>query len=200
MSGRSAEWRYRVLDTPTGAFVLAQSSDGELRAGWTDAECDDPVDGAEWLYLLPGELVEDTALLPDLASRLERYFAGKAVSFDDVPTPAGSEFQVACWDACRAIPRGEAITYGELAERAGSSSTAARAAGQSMRRNPLPIIVPCHRVVGAQGVHGFAGSDDPASPGVRVKQWLLSMEGAVPTVETVKPAPAASGLAGTATR
>ena len=188
MSGRAMEWRYRILESPTGAFILAQSSEGELRTGWAGGWSDDPVDEAEWLYLLPGGLVEDAALLPELAARIERFFAGKAVSFVDVPTPTGSAFQVACWDACRAIPRGETITYGELAERAGSASTAARAAGQSMRRNPLPIIVPCHRVVGSQGVHGFAGSDDPASESVAVKQWLLAMEGARTIVAaTVKP-------------
>lgn len=189
MSERATEWRYRVLDSPTGKFILTQSNMGELRTGWAAGWSDDPVDEAEWLYLLPGELVEDAKLLPDLAGRIERFFAGKVVSFENVPTPNGSAFQTACWEACRAIPRGETITYGELAEQAGSTVTAARAAGQSMRRNPLPIIVPCHRVVGSQGLHGFAGSDDPASDNVAVKQWLLAMEGAIPQpiVKTASP-------------
>ena len=179
MSTRATEWRYRVLDTPTGGFVLAASSTGELRTGWSGAWCDDHEGETEWLHLLPGSLVSDSELLPELSAKLDQFFRGEIVSFDDVPTPGGSPFQVACWEACRAIPRGSMMTYGELAMRAGSTIAAARAAGQSMRRNPLPIIVPCHRVVGTQGLHGFAGTSDPASENLAVKQWLLSMEGAI---------------------
>jgi methylated-DNA-[protein]-cysteine S-methyltransferase len=180
MGTRATDWRYRILDIPNGSFVLASSSNGELRTGWSGgAWCDDHAGETEWLHLLPGTLTEDNELLPQLTARLQRYFRGEVVSFDDVATPKGSPFQMACWEACRAIPRGEVITYGELARRAGSTITAARAAGQSMRRNPLPIIVPCHRVVGTTGLHGFGGSNDPASENVAVKQWLLSMEGAV---------------------
>ena len=85
----------------------------------------------------------------DLQARVDRWLAGRHESFDDVPTPPGTPFQVACWDACRRIPRGETRTYAWLAA----------AAGQAMRRNPLPIVVPCHRVVAAGGrPGGFSGS------------------------------------------
>ena len=181
MSTRTTEWRYRILETPTGAFILAQSPAGELRTGWSDgAWCDDHVGETEWLNLL-GEPVDDVTLLPELTDRLMCYFAGEVVQFDDVPTPKGSPFQVACWNVCRAIPRGATMTYGELAIAAGSMVTAARAAGQSMRRNPLPIIVPCHRVIGSTGLHGFAGTSDPASDNLGVKRHLLEMEGAILT-------------------
>ncbi len=187
MSRRTMEWRYRVLDTPTGAFILAQSQQGELRTGWSAAWCDDHAGETEWLHVL-GDTIEDASLLPELTTLLQRYFDGERVSFDHVPTPTGSPFQVACWEVCRQIPRGSVATYGELALRAGSNMSAARAAGQAMRRNPLPIIVPCHRVVGSSGLHGFAGSSDPASENLAVKQWLLSMEGAI-LVEPRKPTP-----------
>jgi methylated-DNA-[protein]-cysteine S-methyltransferase len=94
----------------------------------------------------------------DLRTRVDGWLAGAEDSFDDVPTPDGTPFQVACWDACRRIPRGETRTYAWLAAAAGRPA-AVRAAGQAMRRNPLPIVVPCHRVVAAGGrPGGFSGS------------------------------------------
>lgn len=93
-----------------------------------------------------------------LRARVDGWLAGRHESFDDVPTPTGTPFQVACWEACRRIPRGETRTYAWLAAAAGSPA-AVRAAGQAMRRNTLPIVVPCHRVVAAGGrPGGFSGS------------------------------------------
>ena len=90
--------------------------------------------------------------------RVERWLTGYADRFDDIATPDGTPFQRACWDACRRIPRGETRTYAWLAAAAGRPA-AVRAAGQAMRRNPLPIVVPCHRVVAAGGrPGGFSGS------------------------------------------
>jgi O-6-methylguanine DNA methyltransferase len=97
-----------------------------------------------------------------------------------VPTPKASPFFERCWKACRSIPAGETRTYGWLAKAAGNAQ-AVRAAGQAMRRNPLPVIVPCHRVVGANGLGGFAGSDDPRGASCRLKAWLLRREGWTPT-------------------
>ena len=96
---------------------------------------------------------------PDrLRARVDGWLAGRDEAFDDVPTPTGTPVQVACWDACRHIPRGETRTYSWLAAAAGRPA-AVRAAGQAMRRNPLPIVVPCHRVVAAGGrPGGFSGS------------------------------------------
>jgi methylated-DNA-[protein]-cysteine S-methyltransferase len=96
---------------------------------------------------------------PDhLRTRVDGWLGGREDSFVDVPTPAGTPFQVACWEACRRIPRGETRTYAWLAAAAGNPA-AVRAAGQAMRRNPLPIVVPCHRVVAAGGrPGGFSGS------------------------------------------
>ena len=82
----------------------------------------------------------------------------------------GSPFQLRCWEVLRKIPPGELIAYGELAELAGSAR-AARAVGSAMRRNPVPLFVPCHRVVASNGPGGFGA-------GLAVKERLLRLEGA----------------------
>jgi methylated-DNA-[protein]-cysteine S-methyltransferase len=158
--------RYRIIDTTTGAFALMEDDSG-LRSRWIDSRDD--------LHLRGGTM--DDALRPDVFDRLEAYFAGEVVDFDDVPTPGGSPFYRRCWAACRAIPRGSTISYADLALEAGSPG-AARAAGQAMRNNPLPVIVPCHRVRAANGgIGGFAGSVDLFSPDLRRKVVLLEIEG-----------------------
>jgi methylated-DNA-[protein]-cysteine S-methyltransferase len=109
-----------------------------------------------------------------LRARLARWLRGHEDAFDDLPLPPGTPFQRACWRACRSIPRGQVRTYAWLAARAGRPG-AARAAGQAMRRNPMPIVVPCHRVVGAGSrLGGYAGAEDGASD--RVKRALQSAE------------------------
>lgn len=92
-----------------------------------------------------------------------------------IATPDGSPFHRKCWEACRTIPRGETRTYAWLAAAAGSPK-AIRAAGQAMRRNPLPIVVPCHRVVATTGIGGFAGDAAPDCERVSLKVQLLALE------------------------
>lgn len=133
--------------------------------------------------LVNGELVSEFSSILKAASPpekwvklLRRYFAGEHVDFSQVPLPNGSPFVQQCWIACRNIPYGETITYGELARSAGSPR-AARAAGQAMRRNPLPVMTPCHRVIAASGkLHGFAGKTAPNSKELRTKRYLLALE------------------------
>ncbi len=166
-----AEYRHRILETPTGDFALAQSCDGAIETGW--------VHGAANTITLRG--VRDDSILPNLAERLMAYFEGEEVAFDDVPLASGSRFMRQCWAACREIPRGHTISYAELAAHAGGSRAAARAAGQAMRRNPQPIITPCHRVVGSSGrLHGFAGSISTSSEALGIKRFLLELEGGLP--------------------
>ena len=94
----------------------------------------------------------------------------------DAPIPEGTPFMQKCWVACRNIPYGETRTYGELAKAAGSPK-GARAAGQAMRRNPLPIITPCHRVIATSGkLHGFAGKTNLKSKELKIKHYLLQLE------------------------
>ena len=158
--------RFRRLATFTGDFLIMEDADDTLRTGWPGSAFD--LSGA----------TEDPHLAPSLAEALDRYFSGEAVTFDDVPLPRGTAFQQRCWAACRAIPWGRRRTYAALARAAGSGPGAARAVGQAMRRNPLPIVVPCHRVLGADDrLTGFAGSDDPTGDPLRIKQRLLDHEG-----------------------
>ena len=105
-----------------------------------------------------------------LTGKLRRYFDGEAVTFDEPLDPTlGTEFQRRVWAVTRAIPRGQTCTYSQIARQAGSPR-AARAVGQAMARNPCPVIVPCHRVVGYNGqLTGFGG-------GLEMKRQMLAME------------------------
>jgi methylated-DNA-[protein]-cysteine S-methyltransferase len=164
---RPARREYRLLGTPTGPFAVIREPDRTFRTAWV-IDRSDPI-------LRNG--VANVQLEPDLVRRLEAYFAGEPAIFHDVATPEGPEFFRRCWEICRTIPRGKTCSYGELARLAGGSAGAARAAGQAMRRNPMPIIVPCHRVIGRTGgLVGFAGSSDPRGAPIDRKRWLLALE------------------------
>ncbi len=159
--------RHRIFDTPAGPFVLICGPDGAVSARWDDE---------------PGQngSKHESDLLPELSGRLTRYFNGEAVEFDDVATPQGTAFRHQCWKHCRAVPRGRTLTYGELAGLAGADR-GAQAAGQAMRCNPLPVIVPCHRIIAAGGrLLGYNGSADPLSPELGTKRWLLGLERSTP--------------------
>ena len=162
--------RHIILRTFTGPFALMQLDDGSLRTGWVDQELEARLERS----------TADRRLQPDLVRRLKAYFDGEDIDFSDVPLPGGTaEFQRRCWQACRRIPRGVTISYAQLAGRAGSPN-AFRAAGQSMRHNQLPVIVPCHRVVGSGGrLHGFGGTTAADSQPLSIKRRLLEMEGAL---------------------
>ncbi len=94
-----------------------------------------------------------------------------------LPLPLGTPFQRACWTAALRIPRGQTRTYGWVASQAGRPG-AVRAAAQAMRRNPWPLAIPCHRVVGVRDLGGYAGSRDPRSRRLMLKKWLLAREAA----------------------
>lgn len=116
----------------------------------------------------------ENAITRHAQKKLERYFRGERVSFDEIPIDGSkaTDFQQRVWRLTRAIPYGVTRTYDALA-RAVGRPYAARAVGQCMARNPLPIIIPCHRVVGSAGdLRGFGG-------GLAMKRALLEMEGAL---------------------
>jgi methylated-DNA-[protein]-cysteine S-methyltransferase len=118
---------------------------------------------------------DDTPLLRRACEQLQQYFDGTRQSFDLPLAPAGTAFQRRVWDALRAIPPGETRSYGTLAAQLG---TAARAIGGANAANPIPILIPCHRVTGAAGaLGGYSGGD-----GVPTKRFLLALEarGAAP--------------------
>ena len=166
-----SESRHRILDSEHGRFALFQSADGRLATGWIELL----KPKAALRQGIDLDSIHDDGLLPGLAERLLRALDGEPVDFSDVPTPRGTAFQAACWNTARAIPRGQVRTYTELATASGSPN-AARAVGQAMRHNPLPVIVPCHRVVSAAGMGGFAGEVGDGF-GLRIKSRLLMAEG-----------------------
>ena len=113
----------------------------------------------------------DTPLLAEAARQLGAYFAGALDRFDLPMMPAGSPFDQAVWAAMRAIPFGRTRSYGELAAGLGS---APRAVGRACGRNPIPIVIPCHRVLAQGGLGGYSGAG-----GVATKHALLALEGAL---------------------
>ena len=113
--------------------------------------------------------IKDTVLLSRTAKQLEEYFQGKRKNFNIPIKQKGTPFQQRVWKALQEIPYGEVTTYGEIAEKIGSPK-AARAVGMANHNNNIPIIIPCHRVIGANGkLVGYA-------LGLEMKQWLLNLE------------------------
>lgn len=150
---------YVELPSPIGPLRLVASPNGLRQIEFSPLAGPDP----EWVE-------GSTPIIDEAARQLNEYFAGSRHSFDLPLEPAGTDFQQSVWKVLRAIPFGETISYGEQARRLGDAKKA-RAVGSANGRNPLPIVVPCHRVVGADGsLTGFAG-------GIDTKKWLLSHEG-----------------------
>ena len=117
-----------------------------------------------------GERDDDDPLLRRAVDQLTAYFARELKDFDLPLAPRGSEFQRKVWDQLRQIGWGETASYGEIAHRLGHTNAASRAVGLANGRNPIPIVIPCHRVIGADGsLTGYAG-------GLDRKQTLLGLE------------------------
>ena len=120
----------------------------------------------------PGGEERSSAVLERARQQLDEYFAGGRTAFDLPLDPAGSAFERRVWDALRAIPYGTTVSYSDLARRLGDMRTT-RAVGAANGKNPIAIIVPCHRVVGSRGeLTGYGG-------GLDRKRWLLEHEGAL---------------------
>ena len=117
-----------------------------------------------------GERADDDPLLRRAVEQLTAYFAGELRVFDLPLAPEGSAFQLKVWEQLRLIGWGETASYGEVAHRLGHTNAASRAVGLANGRNPIPIVIPCHRVIGANGsLTGYAG-------GLERKQLLLGLE------------------------
>jgi methylated-DNA-[protein]-cysteine S-methyltransferase len=173
--------RHATLDTPLGPVLVAADADGlrhiSFLAGTAALR-----PGPDWLR---DDAPPPGSPLAEALRQLGAYFAGRLQRFELPLAPRGTAFQQRVWEALRAIPYGETISYGELARRIGRPS-ASRAVGAANGCNPLPIVVPCHRVIGSTGrLTGFAG-------GLHLKEGLLALERAhLPA----GPAPAAAGQA-----
>lgn len=115
-----------------------------------------------------GEPSNGSPLLSEAARQLEAYFAARLTHFDLPLLPAGSPFERQVWAAMQAIPYGETRTYGELAH---TTDSGPRAVGRACGRNPIPIVIPCHRVLARGGLGGYSGG-----AGLPTKQQLLSLE------------------------
>lgn len=154
----------RRIPTPLGPLTAARSAAG-LSGLWFDGQKHHPG---------PLDVPEDDGRDPVLsatAAALAAYFSGKPFSLPPLD-PAGTDFQRQVWQALLAIEPGDPATYGRLAERLGRAQ-GARALGAAVGRNPISILIPCHRVVGADGsLTGYAG-------GLERKKALLSLEGAL---------------------
>ncbi|MBX3724945.1 MAG: methylated-DNA--[protein]-cysteine S-methyltransferase [Xanthomonadales bacterium] len=150
------------IDTPIGPLGLAADRHGLHRIQFQASP--------DLAWAGPGARLARSTLLDQARTQLEAYFAGTLRRFDLPLVPRGTDFQRRVWLALAAIPWGETRNYGELATAIGRPG-AARAVGGANGRNPLPIVLPCHRVIGADGsLTGFGG-------GLPIKRRLLVLEG-----------------------
>lgn len=141
-----------TVDSPVGSLTLVSDEGALTVLDWGSV----PAEGAD-------------PVLDRAADQLVEWFAGRRQDFDLPLRPAGTVFQQRVWAALLGIPFGATVRYGALARQLG---TAARAIGGACGRNPLPIIIPCHRVLGGSGPGGYSGFG-----GVQTKNWLLKFEG-----------------------
>ena len=145
-----------VHETPLGPMTLVEQ-DGALVEARFDRR------------FMPGEAPAQTPLLTEAQAQLDEYFQGRRRDFTVALNPQGTPFCLRCWQALRRIPYGCTITYGMQAEAVGQPK-ACRAVGRANHLNPLPLFIPCHRVVGKDGkLVGYAG-------GLEIKQALLALE------------------------
>ena len=147
-----------VVESPIGPIGLAATRDGLAGVAFH-------------AHAFPSE--GTSPILDEATRQLASYFAGELTVFDLPLDLEGTEFQRRCWLALATIPYGQTVSYGEQARRLGLGSDAARAVGAANGQNPLPLVLPCHRVIGADGsLTGFGG-------GLHVKRYLLEHEGAL---------------------
>lgn len=162
----STTYHRTTMPSPIGTLTIVANDDAVVAIDW-DGESSHEV------TLRDGEFVDvaaaDHAPLAIAVEQLGEYFAGDRTDFEVPLAAAGTAFQHLAWDALVRIPFGETVSYGEQATMLGDKNKA-RAVGAANGRNPIPIVVPCHRVVGSNGhLTGFAG-------GLDAKAWLLDHE------------------------
>jgi methylated-DNA-[protein]-cysteine S-methyltransferase len=151
---------FTVMNSPIGPLLLA-GDDASLRLVHFATGRKPRSPQSDW--------VEDKTPFKEAIRQLEAYFQGKLKNFDLPLAPEGTDFQLLVWRNLQKIPYGETVSYGQLAKRIGNP-TAARAVGLANGSNPIPIIIPCHRVIGSNGdLTGFGG-------GLPLKKKLLALE------------------------
>jgi methylated-DNA-[protein]-cysteine S-methyltransferase len=156
----AAQTLYTTIESPIGELLLL--SDGEALTGLYMQE------GRKPRTIAP-DWVQSMEPFANVKTQLEEYFAGERTTFDVKLAAEGAPFEREVWHALEAIPYGETVSYGEIARRVGQP-TASRAVGTANGRNPISVIVPCHRVIGANGsLTGYGG-------GLERKRLLLELE------------------------
>ena len=158
---------YDVVRTSFGEVTLVSSDDGLVSLGLPSAGREFHLAYLEKKYQMKPQRMPDR--LKEAAARIGEYFAGRLTAFGLKINVSGSAWQRKIWAILREIPYGQTLTYGEVARIAGCPG-AARAVGAACRTNPIPIIIPCHRVVGVHDLGGFSGG------GIAVKERLLEHE------------------------
>jgi methylated-DNA-[protein]-cysteine S-methyltransferase len=154
---------YKIITSPVGILTLVTDNKSLTQIGWENS-------GSVPVQRDPAYEDENHPLLLQAAEELNEYFAGKRQSFSIDVDPEGTEFQKKVWKALLTIPFGKTKTYGEVAAAIGNPD-AVRAVGGAANKNPVPVIIPCHRVIGADGkLVGFGG-------GLNRKEYLLEIEG-----------------------
>jgi methylated-DNA-[protein]-cysteine S-methyltransferase len=152
---------YHIVESPIGPILLAGDEEGLKYVNFMKSKKKIEV---------PDSWQENEDFFRAISEQLEAYFSGQLKSFDVKMAPKGTEFQKSVWKALKEIPYGETRTYGEVAKSIGNPK-ASRAVGLANNRNPIAIIVPCHRVIGADGkLTGYAS-------GLDIKEFLLKLEG-----------------------
>lgn len=156
--------RYIRTPSPIGPLLIAAEGEAVVALRFPMHRGEPAQPDADWT------LADGDSLLREATAQMNAYFARERTDFDLPLHPAGTEFQQRVWAQLCRIPFGETISYGELARRVGNAN-ASRAVGLANGRNPIAIVIPCHRVIGANGsLTGFGG-------GVDVKRVLLELEG-----------------------
>ncbi|MBL1074593.1 methylated-DNA--[protein]-cysteine S-methyltransferase [Nocardia sp. 2] len=159
---------YTTMDSPLGELLLVGEPSRTAPGGVALTSLSMP--GQRGAVAIRDEWVSDAAAFAAIGAQLRAYFAGESTPFDIEFTSAGSEFQQRVWRALDAIPYGETVSYGELTARIGAPRERVRAVAGAIGANPLLVVRPCHRVIGANGaLTGYAG-------GLERKQKLLELE------------------------
>jgi methylated-DNA-[protein]-cysteine S-methyltransferase len=154
--------QYDLIDTPLGKLLVAGDREGIRRINFQEGRQPFPV-GTDWQ--------RDSRFMQDAVIQLKAYFSGSLKSFDLPLAPEGTDFQQRVWRALQGIPYGVLMSYQDIANKIGNPK-ACRAVGAANGKNPIPIVIPCHRVIGSNGhLTGFAG-------GLHIKEYLIGLESA----------------------